>query len=207
MLKIITMICFLIFATNESIGQKFDFGLSSRMLVSQVDGDNLTGFRKLGYEVGVLGGYSFRDRSSLIVRQSFSNIGSKSSGITVDKDDYVIEFDLFIASLDLGYSFTLLSDWEEVSLLNLTTGIKFQRIISNNSILTYNSFREDLPIDINNLKSWSQSVFIGISKRISKRFLANLEYNQGLTDLNNDEDLFSKKLKPYYFSFGLQFDL
>jgi len=201
------MICFLIFATNEAIGQKFDFGLSSRMLVSQVDGDNLTGFRKLGYEVGVLGGYSFRDRSSLIVRQSFSNIGSKSSGITVDKDDYVIEFDLFIASLDLGYSFTLLSDWEEVSLLNLTTGIKFQRIISNNSILTYNSFREDLPIDINNLKSWSQSVFIGISKRISKRFLANLEYNQGLTDLNNDEDLFSKKLKPYYFSFGLQFDL
>lgn len=188
--------CFLLtFSDKELAAQKFHFGGSIAATACQVDGDDLVGFNKLGFQGGLLGGYSFDSHNWLVVELQYSSIGSKKKNEDVDLN---LEMDMQTINVFLGYSRRFGDTWEGRQKFRLFAGPKVQRIIEV----------ESPNIPENSFKSMFVSAEIGCSYIFTPSFMADLTYTHSLMNiLDEPAGSSTDKLVPYYLSLGVSYYL
>ncbi len=85
--------------------QRFQFSFHGAIVASQIDGDRIMGYNKLGYNLGIQGGLKFNDKSEFIVSQGFSSFGSSSGSVILSSiNDYYIELSMKSANVLFAYA-------------------------------------------------------------------------------------------------------
>ena len=172
--------------------QKFHFGASLGFIASQVDGDDLKGFNKFGFQGGLLSGYSLNEHNWLVVELQYSSFGSAKRGEDADLN---LEVGLQSINVLLGYSLRFLDTWDGEQKMRVIVGPKFQRLIEVDGP---NLTKEQL-------KSLFVSANVGLSYIVTNAFIIDLTYTHGLANILKEPLSQADSLVPYYLTLGVSY--
>ncbi len=208
--KSITLV-FLMFLASEILAQEtFRFGVSGGFGLSQIEGDNLKGFRKASYETSLLGGFLFKDRNEIIVALGYEQLGSKRKGEDAPRisGNYLSEIDMSQMSLFVAYAKPFNQDWDGSYKLRAKAGLKYNRLLSHNARLVSSSIVDDYELADEDFNSSYLSLRLGIGAKIGSRFLLEVNYEHALQSIIKDsEEIRLNKLIPFGLSVGLSYYL
>ncbi|MDX1408206.1 MAG: outer membrane beta-barrel protein [Saprospiraceae bacterium] len=172
-------------------GQQFQFGASAGIIASQIDGDNLRGFNKIGYQGGLLGGYALDERNWIAVELRHAAFGS------VKKQEQRAHVAVELRSIDvvLGYARRFGDRWDGQQRFRIQGGPRLHRVIKVKSDM----------IDKEDINTFFLSVQVGVSHLVSPAAQIDLSYTHGLTDILATSIAEIGKLQPYYLSLGASY--
>jgi hypothetical protein len=193
MLRITVSSCLCVCLAVACHGQKFHFGATTGLVLSQVDGDNLTGFNHIGYSVGVLGGYSIDEYHWMLLELQYATLGSKRSS---EASGMPLPTDFKAIGVMLAYSVQFGDAWDDTREFRFLIGPRYNAIVDADvSLLT-----ED---DLRNYLSFQAT----ISYALSRNFLLDLSYSHALQNIMRKPLEDFDRLVPYYFSLGVSWYL
>ena len=136
------ILLYMCFIYGEAVSQ-FRFGVFAGPMFNQVNGDNLSGFNKVGVSFGLLGGYKLNPANSIVVDLGFNGLGSNrgTEKIPNDINRILLETDLTTINILLGYQFRFGNRWDGKKYYTVKAGVNYHRIVKiSNSILTLTRF-------------------------------------------------------------------
>ena len=83
---------FLYFISNDVLSQNFDGGLLMGLTTSQISGDNLAGFNKLGIAIGIFTERNISEKSSLKFEISYFQKGSKNNNLNSNFNSFKLNY-------------------------------------------------------------------------------------------------------------------
>ena len=180
--------------SSELSAQKFHFGASAGVIASQVDGDDLSGFNKFGYQAGLLGGYSLNPSNWIIINLEYASFGSK---VATEFESTSVELDLGSIDILAAYSMRFGDTWDGQKRFRFVVGPKFHRFIEVNS--------PDL--DRESIRNFMISGHFGLGFILTPSFILDLSYTHSFTNIFQGEPVDTDKLVPYYLSVGVSYYL
>lgn len=156
--------------------QNFFGGVIAGINASQVDGDNYSGYRQVGFNGGGFVGYQFTKRSGLRFGIEFSQKGARQNpkydenGNLISNNPYTYIFRENCIDIPVSYLFYL------NRLFVFEGGLSYTYI--------FNAKREydDTGMnDLSDIRKNSINVLLGINVNITKHLFANLRFSYGLT--------------------------
>lgn len=171
-LYILGAMLLLLFASHSSRAQSFKGGITAGIAPSQVAGDKLSGYNKLGFKVGIWTSYDLTKKSSLQLELDYITKGSQANP---DKDQtYNYKLHLSYIQMPLSYHYELLPKFY------LEGGLALGVIVSH--------YEEENRMEYvsNNFNQFTASFIGGCSYQFSERFKLALVTNNDLTPLRND---------------------
>lgn len=178
-------------AQNDPV-RKFHFGASGGLIASQIDGDALNGFHKIGYQFGLLGGFAFNEAHWFVMELQYGNYGSKKKNEDVEEN---LESKISSINVLLGYSLRFGDSWDGVRKFRLIVGPKYHRIIN-----------VDGPtISKETLKNQFIALHLGFSYAVSPSLLLDLTYTHSLMNLLEEPLATTDTYVPYYLSVGVSY--
>lgn len=176
-------------------GQKFHFGGSIALVASQVDGDNLRGFNKLGYSAGLLGGYSFSPGSWLVVDLQYSTFGSNQRK---EQSPIRLETDFRSINILCGYALRFGDAWDGSKKFRVMAGLRMHSV--QKAVLGGD---EDRTL----VDRYFISLNLSLGLLMTENWLLDLSYNQGMSNILKNDIAEIDKLIPYYISLGVLYYL
>ncbi len=185
-------LCLLALGTHESYAQKFHFGINAGVTASQLDGDELSGFNKIGYHVALVGGYSIKDAHWITVELQNTAFGSKRKNEDVEMN---LQADLNSVNVLLAYSLRFGDSWDGVRKFRFMVGPKFNSILKASGP----NISEDV---IRNSFIAGQATFSYVP---SKSFMIDLTYTHAFQNILTEELPTTDSLVPYYLTLGVTY--
>lgn len=202
------LIILFVFSISPSylIGQ-FTFGAVGSVGLYQIERDNLKGFNKLSYELGISGGYELSVSNQLIFQLTTSHFGSSRNNERTPSNPSknLVELSMNTSSIFIGHSKYLGSGWDESYNYRFLYGLKMHRVYDSVMKL-YNkngvSYFED-PFD------WTfVSLRFGFGAILNKHFTLDLMYEHAILDVNFQSNLEQvSNLIPFGLSLNLSYTL
>jgi len=185
--------------------QTFGASVVAGISPSQIDGDDLAGFNKLGYMAGLKGIINYSDKLEFNIDFLFSARGAKSSAL----DPFVREINTSYIELPIMVRF---KDWEsedrEYFRVSAFGGIAFGRLISATIEDEVNSVNFDSLV--NEFNQTDISGRIGVSYHWSYRFGVSMSYTHNINRLYNHNRgtvNYNRPLVPKFLTFRLEYRL
>ena len=91
MKKTISLICICLIC-NDILSQSFDGGLLAGLTTSQISGDNLGGFNKLGIAIGFFTQRNISEKSKLKFELSYFQKGSKNNNLNLNLNSFKLDY-------------------------------------------------------------------------------------------------------------------
>lgn len=206
LLRILTLSILLI-SSSSVFSQRFSAGIVGGVNASQIDGDNLAGFDKLGLTGGIKAVINFESVFDLNVEFLFTQKGSRP-------DIFNPEYDPDI-NIRLNYAeipvYVTLSDWwqeeDQYHKVSAHAGLSYGRLISARTFDYYNPPEQSLdnlvPFFNDNDLSW----LVGANYRMSKNWGITGRYTREIIPLLSPKkhDLAIERLLSYYLTFRLEY--
>ena len=203
----ISLLCIFQTLSPDLFSQRFDAAVVGGLNASQIDGDGLAGFDKVGLTGGVKAIINLESAFQLNVEFLFTQRGSKP-------DIFTPEFDPDIKVL-LNYGeipvYISIGDWwqeeGEYHKVSAHAGLSYGRLINARTFDYVNTGDADLdglvPYFNKNDLSW----LIGASYRMGSQWGLTGRYTRGITPLfnPNKHDLNAPRLLSYYLTFRLEY--
>ncbi len=187
--------------------QRFAAGLVGGFNASQIDGDDLAGFDKVGLTGGIKAIMDLKSAWDFNIEFLYSERGSRPDIFNPDYDPD-IEITLKYAEIPVYIS---LGDWwqkeGEYYKVSAHAGLSYARLISARTVDYYHPSEESydklVPLFNDNDLSW----MLGVSYRMSKSFGITGRYTRGITPLLSPEkhNLAIRRLLTYYMTFRLEY--
>ncbi len=204
----VTMIMLTVLAmVSSGYTQRFSAGIIAGINASQIDGDQLAGFDKVGLTGGIKAIVNFESAFDLNVEFLFSQRGSRPDIFNPDYDPD-IEVNLIYAELPV---YVTLGDWwQEVGQyhkVSAQAGFSYGRLISARTFDYFHpseqSFDKLVPYFNDNDISW----LIGVSYRMNSHFGITGRYTRGITPLLSPKkhNLAIQRLLTYYMTFRAEY--
>ncbi len=188
-----------LFCIQDLSAQRFNAFAISGLTASQIDGDNLAGFRKLGYTLGLGVHYDFDKRyyGGLELLNTLKGSQSKlslsgSSGFSSTSLNY-LEVPIYAGIRDWYI------DGEDYYKVGAEGGLSIGNLINASSENTAYENRTD---EFNRIDI---SYLLGVYYSFSKRWTAGARYTRAFTNLFKDEATGIERLRSYNWSFRMQF--
>lgn len=202
---IIVLISF--FSPAQLYSQRFSAGIVGGLNASQVDGDLLAGFDKLGLTGGIKAVVNFDSPFDLNIEFLFTQRGSRPDLFNPAYDPD-IEFHLNYAEIPVYVS---LGDWwqeeDEYYKVSAHAGLSYGRLISARTFDYFhpseNGFDKLVPYFNNTDLSW----LVGVSYHMSKEWAVTGRYTREIIPLLSPEkhDLQIERLLSYYLTFRMEY--
>ena len=193
--RLIAMLLITLFVLNAN-AQKFGGGLILGFNASQIDGDELAGYDKMGISTGLNTSYDISDPWQVNIEFLYSQRGSQSQ-LIADKYSEIRKITLNYLELPLYISY---QDWlidEEYYKVQLFAGLSLGRLFSVKNALGESDYNED-----NFLKN-DLSYLVGAKFMFNKHVGIQGRYTRAFTRLYMNPDDGSKSLLSYFLNFGL----
>jgi hypothetical protein len=204
-MRLFSLIITGVLSVSGLAAQKSIFGLHAvaGFNASQIRGDELAGFDKVGLTAGLRSTVELKGNAGLSVEMLYSERGSRPNifGDVVDPD-----INVTLRYLDLPVYFTY-ADWEDAEngydKAHAALGFSYGRLIEYSTFDHFNP--EDKSLDVlsqyfnKNDISW----LIGFGIRLSPHFAINARYTRSITLLLNapKKDLQTNSLRVFFLSF------
>ncbi len=200
----------LLFSVSGSLkAQRFSAGIVGGVNASQIDGDQLAGFDKLGLTGGLKAIVNFESAIDLHVEFLYSHRGSKPD---LFNPEYDPDINVNLHYIELPVFLTLGDWWQEEDgyhKVSAHAGLSYGRLITANTFDYYNtgpgSFDLLVPYFNKNDLSW----LAGISFRMSSNFGVTARYTRGIIPLLSPEkhNLQIERLLSYFLTFRFEYYL
>ena len=167
MKKILTPLFFLVFGICSS--QNFDAGIIAGITSSQISGDNLAGFNKLGAQIGAYINYPLNKTKNLQLGIQYIQKGSKKPYSENSTETYIFDLHYIEVPLTMNYRIR--------ELIHLEAGL------ASGYLFTYKE--QDEIGELNREKPYSLSLdlVIGVQYQIKKNIKSNLRYAHSITPI------------------------
>jgi hypothetical protein len=185
--------------------QESIFGLHAvlGLNASQISGDELAGFDKVGLQAGLRGTAELNDKAGLSVELLYSRRGSRPDIF----DEYADpDINITLQYLDLPVYVTY-ADWYDETLgyhkAYAAAGFSYGRLIEASTFDHYNTGDADLDLLVDEFNQNDVSWLLGFGFRLSKRFMITARYTRSITLLLNarKKNLNRHSLLPYFLTF------
>ena len=191
----ISIFCFLCLSANETMAQGFESSILFGFTASQIDGDNLAGFDKLGLSGGLNVYRKVGSRYYGKLEFLYSQRGSQSSlSLTTPTDQSKTHLNYIEIPLLFGINDWLSPDGDFYK-VRAETGLSYGYLISANS--TDPQFESK----IINFRRSILSYSIGASYSLNKRWSLNARYTRDISTLLPDG------FKSYFWTIRTEFKL
>ncbi len=188
--------------------ERFTLGFNAGLGYSQIDGDNLAGFKKTSIELGLLGGFAFNPADEFIVGLNYERLGSTRKGEDrpLVSGSYLAEIDIRQYSLLLAYSKSFSPNWDGDYKFKAGGGLKYNRPTSITSTLVAANVQDNYSLDENDFRNQYLSFRLFAGVNITRHFSLSFNYEHGLQSLLSDSEAvrFSRMI-PFSFSFSLAY--
>lgn len=174
-----------------SEAQTFHFGGNAALALSQVDGDNLKGFHKVGYSAGLIGGYSLSSASWIVVELQYTTFGSRHEN---EESPVRLETAFRTVNMLLGYSLRFGDAWDGVPRFRAIAGPRVHAV--HQATLGAIDDREQV-------RSPFITLHLGVGMLATEDLLIDVRYNHTLGNILERQIPEIQKLTPYYLSIGL----
>ncbi len=195
MKKVVSILILACYWTLPVQSQRFESGFKASGCLSQIDGDDILGFHKPGYEVGVYTSARLSPTTALELGINYSLRGSRYG----KNDPVPVSFDLHYIDIPILF---VLKDWmqtendQEFYRMSFFGGFSIGRLISSSSLSGLD--KEFNKTDV----SW----ILGTAYNWSPSWAATGKYTRSLSSLYN----YSKngneiRMISYFISLGLRY--
>ncbi len=173
MLRILVLVVVvLLFLTDEAEAQRFRGGFTLGLNVSQVDGDEIYGFRKYGFHGGAVGTVPLKKNLLFTLETLYSRKGAFQPKSTLYYRQYRIELDYVEVPFILQYN--------DKDIFTIGAGFAFGRLVEvkeweKGERTSTNLYGENSHYSRNDLL-----VLIDLKFRIIKRFSMNVRYQYSI---------------------------
>ena len=214
MTRYILLVVFAIFLSqaNAQVFERFGAGLIGGMTASQIDGDDLAGYNKLGFTAGIRGTAEIKPWLDFAVELLYSQRGSRSEARLSTSPSR--------RKIELGYIelplMIILKDWKynadskrnSYYKVRALAGISVGRLISASSFDNsgLESFDDNLADAFN---SNDLGFLIGLGYNFTKNLGIEGRFNRSMNKLfvpEGDTPLAPSSMVGYFFSFTLQYE-
>ena len=204
---ILAVITCLVMAGSPLRAQTFGAGLVGGFNASQIDGDDLAGFDKVGITAGIKAIMSFESRWQVNMEFLYSERGSRPD-IFNPQYDPDIEISLKYAELPVYVS---IGDWwqEEGEYYKVTAygGFSYARLMNARTFDYFHSAEESVDLLVPYFNENDISWLLGASIRTGPRWGISGRYTRGLTPLLSPakHNLNTRRLTSYFLTFRLEY--
>jgi hypothetical protein len=206
--RILHAACFLFLLIPVSgHAQRFGAALLGGFNASQIDGDDLAGFDKIGITGGIKAIMSFESRWQVNMEFLYSERGSRPD-IFNPQYDPDIEISLKYAELPVYIS---IGDWwqeeGEYYKVHAFAGFSYGRLITARTFDYFHSEEESLDLLVPYFNENDISWLLGASIRTSPRWGISGRYTRGITPLLSPakHHLNTSRLTSYFLTFRLEY--
>lgn len=195
MKKLFLAVLVLMTVTLHLDAQRFGGGVTIGANASQVDGDDLSGYNKIGLNAGANVSYDIGYLFQLNVEFLFSQRGSRSLLIPYK---YEPLRHLTINYIELPFYVTLkiAEDKKDFSHFHLYTGFSVARMINADNQLN------DVEVDEKKFKKDDFSYLVGVKYFITEKIGLNLRFTNSIVNIYTHPENKAKNIKGYFFSLG-----
>lgn len=200
-------LCILITWSSSIYSQRFSAGIVGGVNASQIDGDLLAGFDKVGLTGGIKAVVNFESAFKLNIDFLFTQRGSRPDIFNPEYDPD-INITLNYAEIPIYIS---IGDWwqeeDEYHKVSAHAGLSYGRLISARTFDYYNQPEQSLdnlvPYFNDNDLSW----LVGLSYQMSKEWGITGRYTREIIPLLSPEkhNLALERLLSYYLTFRLEY--
>lgn len=188
------IILFLLLTTTCE-AQRFNFAIKGGLTLSQINGDALAGYDKLGFETGAKTTAKLDDRWDLVIELLYSQRGS-SDELTFSGDNALVSIHMDYIAIPVLIEF---KDWEvqedgnNFHRMHFAGGLAYGRLFNIESNVGFGSGFTETDL------SW----ILGIDYYFNRHFSLNLRYTRSLLALEevtvNDVP---QKIIPHHITLG-----
>ncbi len=187
--------------------QRFSAGIVGGFNASQIDGDGLAGFDKVGLTAGIKAIVNLESAIHLNVEFLFTQRGSKPD---IFNPDYDPDIKVLLNYAEIPVYLSLGDWWQEEGQYHKVSahaGISYGRLINARTFDYFNSAEMDLdnlvPFFNDNDLSW----LVGASYRMNENWGITGRYTRGITPLLSPKkhNLAVERLVSYYLTFRLEY--
>lgn len=198
--KLTLLILFFIFVNNNAHAQKFGGGLILGFNASQIDGDELAGYHKIGWDAGLNTSYNLNDPWQINLDLLYSQRGSRTSFFLTDNTD-IRKITLNYLEVPLYVSY---KDWEideNFYKVQGFAGLSYGKLFSVKNLLGEDDINSD-----NFLKN-DLSYLIGAKLMFTRHIGISGRYTRSFVKLYKDPDDGAKSLNSYFLNFSIFFKI
>jgi len=196
----LSIFCILILLSPGLFSQGFDATIIAGFNASQIDGDDLAGYNKLGLHGGLKVGYLIKPKLHLATELLYSQRGS-SSRVSFGSPIEEVSINLNYFEIPVTVSFL---DWyveDSFHKVRADFGLSYGYLFQASS---QNSFFED---DVEQFSNNDLSFLAGIGYRFNKKLGINLRYTRSIIPVFNNPDVLVRALYGYFVTFRLEYYL
>ena len=192
---------------DRVIAQRFSAGILAGLNASQIDGDNLAGFDKLGLTGGIKTVMDFDSPWKINMEFLYSERGSRPD---IFNPDYDPDIEISLKYIEIPVYVSIGDWWQEEGKyykMSLHTGLSYGRLLDAKTTDYYNTAEESydnlVPYFSENDLSW----LIGATYRMSPRWGVTARYSRGIIPLLDPEkhDLATERLLSYWLTFRFEY--
>ncbi len=169
-------LCFMLFFWYELSAQKFDGGILAGGLISQVDGDNWSGFTKVGFLAGGFVHLELSPHSSLQLEMEYIQKGSRKPTYYQENDYHSYLLRLHYVEIPILYQFTFLKRF------SVEAGPAADILLGYNEEVDESEVPNKYP-----LRRVTLSGIVGVSGYITKHLKATFRFNYSLLSLRQPQ--------------------
>ena len=196
----------IVFCSSTLPAQTFRAGVIAGLNASQVDGDQLAGFDKLGLTAGVKGTARLTEKSELGVELLYTDRGSRPDifDSTIDPD---IQIKLQYIEVPVTFIY---KDWlqdEGYYKVHVSGGLSVGRLIQARTFDHFNPDDENLDNLVDEFNENDLSWLLGFGINANENLGFSFRYTRSLTLLLNAQkkNLTIPSLRPYSISFRAEY--
>lgn len=194
---------------KPAIAQQSIFGLHAVLgaNASQISGDMMAGFDKVGITGGLRGTVALADKLGLSLELLYSERGSRPDifNATIDPD-----INITLRYLDLPVYVTY-SDWTDekngYDIAFALAGFSAGRLIESSTFDHFNPEESNLDLLSSEFSSYDVSWLVGFGFRLSPRVIISTRYTRSISLLLNarKKGLAAQNLQTYFLSFRAEY--
>ncbi len=197
----------LLFSFSSVYSQRFSAGIVGGLNASQIDGDLLAGFDKLGLTGGIKAVVNFESAFDFNVEFLFTQRGSRPD---IFNPEYDPDINITLNYAEIPIYMTLGDWWQEEDQyykVSAHAGLSYGRLISARTFDYYNTPEQSLdnlvPYFNDNDLSW----LVGLTYMMSKKWGVTGRYTREIIPLLSPDkhDLPFQRLLSYYLTFRLEY--
>ena len=183
-----------------SYSQGFTTSLLGGLNISQLEGDNLSGFNKPGFHAGMRTSYALKEKQGLSLEFLFQQKGSSSS-LSLGSPGSDERITLSYLSLPIQY---YLNEWQDESgyyIFRIEGGIVLNYLMDVSST---NSFFDGA---IDQFSEFDAGISVGLAYSFTRSLAANIRFERSLLKIYEDPVSNLRGLQSYLLTFRLEYAL
>lgn len=191
----------------EMNAQRFSAAILGGLNASQIDGDDLAGFDKVGLTGGFKAMIGFKSPLSLNVEFVYNERGSRPD---IFNPEYDPDVDISLKYAEIPVYVSLGDWWQEEGeyyKVSLQGGFSYGRLINARTFDAYHSSEQSLDLLVPYFNDNDISWLLGANLRMSPRWGLTMRYTRGITPLLSPEkhDLATQRLLSYFLTFRFEY--